>query len=230
MSFKEDLSVERIFFLQERCLEHVLPLIADRFAFIKSCIELIINRHIYMEVLTEGDKKKLRVIHTLLNDAISNLIVSLKLALYGACVESLSLLRIALESITVMAWKIETGKFHEDVSFNKAKQQIRARTEIGELYNRLSNQIIHLDGGTRRFRRFKMNGVTYPRIGMAIDPDGTKLVLGELVRATLYVVRVLSDFCKTKREVVGEEYFGKVSDLEQKYSLLLSESAQTGSE
>ncbi len=225
MSSTKDLTVERIFLLQEKCLEHaLLPLVADRFTFIKSCIELIINRHVYAEILTKADKKKLSVIHALLSDHTSNLIVSLKLALYGACVESLSLLRIALESITVMAWRIEKGKFHEDVSFNKARQQIRARTEIKELYTRLSKEIIHLDGGTRRFQRFKLHGKTYPVIGMSIDPDSTKLVLGELARATLYVVRVLSDFYNTKREVVGEDYFGRVSELEQRYRLLPSES------
>ena len=221
MDSREHITVKRIFFLQERCLERMLPLVADRFDFIKGCIELIINRDINEESLTEGDKKKLRIIHTFLNDAVSNLIVSLKLALYGTSIESLSLLRVALEPITVMTWKIETGKFNENVSFNKAKQQIQARTEIKELYDHLSNQIVHLDGGTRGFRQFELNGETYPRIGMAIDLDGTKLVLGKLAPAALYLVRVLSDFYNTKREVVGEEYFGKVKDLEQKYNLLL---------
>ncbi len=199
----------------------MLPSVVDRFNFITACIELIINRNINEESLTEGDKEKLRIIHALLNDAVSNLIVSLKLALYGAAIESLSLLRIALEPMTVMAWKIETGKFHEDANYNKAKQNIKARPEIEKLYNHLSTQIVHLKkGGTREFQCFKLNGETYPTIGMAIDPDSTKLVIGKLVPAALYLVRVLSDCYNTKREVVGEEYFGKVKDLEQKYTLL----------
>ena len=216
------ITVKRIFFLQERCLEHMLPLVADRFDFIQECIELIINRNINEESLTEGDKEKLSIIHTFLNDAVSNLIVSLKLALYGTYIESLSLLRIALEPITVMTYKIEKRKFNENVNFNKAKQGIRARTEIQKLYDDLSNQIVHLDDETRRFRRFKLDGKTYPTIGMAIDLDRTKLVLGKLAPAALYLVRVLSDCynTNTKREVVGEEYFGKVKDLEKAYRLL----------
>jgi len=53
-----NLTVEQIFVLQDRCLGYSRPLVEDRFVFVKECIELIINRHIDEEVLTKNDGGK----------------------------------------------------------------------------------------------------------------------------------------------------------------------------
>ncbi|MFZ3066338.1 MAG: hypothetical protein WA277_13775 [Nitrospirota bacterium] len=218
MEPNKSITIENIFDLQEKCLNRAVLQLEDRYSFIKECIEFLINRHIYEEHLTEEDREKINIIHSLLNDAVSNLIVCCKSALYGACIESLSLLRVSLETITIMTWKIEKGEFAETVSFNTAKQQIKAKEDIHKLYGYLSDKIVHINNRSDKYRYFEINGETYPRIGMAIDPDGTKIVLGELMRAILYLVRILSDFYNSKREVVGEEYFKKKDALEQKYS------------
>ena len=220
MDSVNNITIEKIFFLQEKCFKHMLPLVEERFSFIKECIELLINRHIDEECLTEEDQINIDITHSFLGNTVSNLIVCIKLSLYGACVESLSLLRVSVETMTIMAWKIEKGNFSEDVSFNKARQQIKAKDDIKELYDYLSDKFVHLNNRTEKFQRFNINGKLYPRIGMAIDKDGTNIVLGILLRAALYLVRILTDFYNSKSEIVGKNYFIKVGDLEQKYALL----------
>ena len=99
-------SVEQIFDLQERCLQHALPVVMEQFTFVKECLELVINRHVHEEVINElddEDRERIRGVHTYLNEAISHLIISLKLALYGAHVEALTILRNALERMA-NAW------------------------------------------------------------------------------------------------------------------------------
>ena len=49
------MSVEQIFDLQERCLQHALPTVMERFTFVKECLELVINRHVHDEVINELD-------------------------------------------------------------------------------------------------------------------------------------------------------------------------------
>ena len=60
-------SIEQIFDLQERCLQHALPMIMEQFTFVKECLEVVINRHVHEEVINElddEDRERIRGVHT----------------------------------------------------------------------------------------------------------------------------------------------------------------------
>jgi hypothetical protein len=214
-------SIEQIFDLQERCLQHALPMIMEQFTFVKECLEVVINRHVHEEVINElddEDRERIRGVHTYLNEAISHLIISVKLTLYGAHVEALTIQRNALERMACMAFMVENKKVKQPLNRNIAFQKIVAR-EIQQLHRALSTNAVHVE--TSRSQRFNLDGKSYPRVGMAIDPEGTKAVMGELARASFYVVRVLTNFYNLKRDMVGEAYFQQVNSLEDKFSRLV---------
>jgi hypothetical protein len=215
-------SVEQIFDLQERCLQHALPMVMERFTFVKGCIELIANRHIHIEVLDEideEDRERIRGVHTYLNESLSHLIISLKLALYGAHVECLSILRNAVERMTNMAAVVENPKLRQPLKYKTAVQKIKARHEIQKLYHDLTTNAVHVEKSMSQ--RFNLDGKSYPRLGMAIDSEGNRLVMGELARVSLYIVRVLTSCYDLKREIVGEAYFQQVNRLEDKFGRLV---------
>jgi hypothetical protein len=217
-------SVEQIFDLQEQCLQHALPTVMERFTFVKECVELNINRHVYTEVLDEldhEDRERIRWVHTYLNESLSHLIISLKLTLYGAYVESLSILRHALERIACMAAMVEKTNLKPPLTYEIAFKNIKARPEIPRLWGELSTYVVHVGHVEKSLsQRFNLDGKSYPRLVMAIDPEGNRLVMGELARASLYVVRVLTSFYNLKREMVGEAYFQQAESLEDKFSSL----------
>jgi putative zinc finger/helix-turn-helix YgiT family protein len=215
-------SVEQVFHLQEQCLQHTLPLVMEQFTFVKSCIELIVNRHLSTEVLNEldeQDRERIRGVHTYLNETLSHLIISLKLALYGAHVESLSILRNALERMTNMAAMVENQKLKHPLKYKTAVQKIKAREEIQKLYDALSKSAVHVEKSISQ--RFDLGSKSYPRLGMAIDSEETSRVMRELMKASLYVVRVLTSFYNLKRDIVGEAYFQQAKSLEDKFSSLI---------
>jgi hypothetical protein len=213
------ISVDQIFQLQEQCLQHALPVVIGEVTFVSGCIELIANRHVNIEVtnqLDDDDRERIRGVHTYLNEALSHLIISLKLALYGAHVESLSILRNAYERMVNMAAIVENRGRPRPLKYKAAVQKIKARSEIQKLYNALSTSAVHVEKSMSQ--RFTLNGKSYPAMGLVIAPDMTRRVMRELMSASLYVVRVLTDFYNLKREMVGEAYFQQAQSLEDKYS------------
>jgi hypothetical protein len=166
-------SVEQIFDLQEQCLQHALPMVMERFTFVKGCIELIANRHIHIEVLEEidqEDRERTRWVHKYLNESLSHLIISLKLTLYGAHVEALTILRNALERMACIAAMVENTNLKPPLKHKTAFRNIKARAEIQRLHGELSTYVVHVEKSMSQ--RFNLDGKSYPRLGTAIDPEG----------------------------------------------------------
>jgi hypothetical protein len=215
------IQVEQIFQLQERCLQHALPVVTEEFMFIKKCMELILNHRVHKEVIDElddDDRERIRAVNTYLNESLSHLMISLKLALYGANVESLSILRNAYERMTNMAAVVENQNIPHQLKYKTAVQKIKAQKEIQKRHYALSTISVHVKKSMSQ--RFTLDGKSHPAIGVAIDPDRTRLVMRELMNASLYVVRVLTSFYNYKREMVGEAYFQQVQSLEDTYKRL----------
>ena len=107
------IQVEQIFQLQELCLQHALLGVMEEFTFIKRCLELVLNRRVHKEVIDgfdDDDRERIRAVNTYLNESLSHLMISLKLALYGANIESLSILWNAYErGVSVPALQEEYG-------------------------------------------------------------------------------------------------------------------------
>jgi hypothetical protein len=162
--------------------------------------------------LDNDDRERIRGVHTYLNEALSHLIISLKLALYGAYGESGTILRNALERMAAMAAMVENPNLKPPINHGMAFRMIKARREIERLWGELSTYVVHVEKSLSQ--RFTLNGQSYPALGLAIDHERTRRVLRLLMTASLYVVRALTDFYNLKREMVGEAYFQQAQSLE----------------
>ena len=60
--------------------------------------------------------ERIRGVHTYLNEALSHLIISVKLTLYGALVEALTIRRNALERMACMALMVENKKLKQPLN------------------------------------------------------------------------------------------------------------------
>jgi hypothetical protein len=142
------ISVDHIFQMQEQCLQHALPGVREEFTFVSECIEFIVNRHVNIEVanqLDDDDRERIRGVHTYLNETLSHLIISLKLALYGARVESCTILRNALERMAAMAAMVENENLKPPINHKTAFRMIKARREIQRLHGELSTYFVHVE-------------------------------------------------------------------------------------
>lgn len=224
---KRPVNLEKIFDLQDKALQRALTSHQAEWEFIKDCIELVINRRFFEEHITDSDKKKLESIHALLNDALSTLINSLKIALYGCYSDSMILLRPIIEELTIMNYVVQEGSF-DIVSYELKGSLNRLKFEnivglvkdgkiIKELYGRISNLAAH--GTTSRIRsnRYDLNGRILPTVGVAIDSGRTKRCLHEIMRASLYMTRILADFYGTKKEIISKDFFLTVGMLETRF-------------
>lgn len=127
------IQVEHIFQLQELCLQHAVRGVMEEFTFIKRCLELILNHRVHKEVidgLDDDDRERIRAVNTYLNESLSHLMISVKLALYGANIESLAILRNAYERMTNMAAVVEHQNIPHQLKYKTAVQKIKARKEI----------------------------------------------------------------------------------------------------
>lgn len=221
---KRSINLEKIFDLQDKALERALMGHQSEVEFIKDCIELMINRRFLEAHLTDIDKKKLESVHAFLNDALSTLINSLKITLYGCHSDSMTLLRPVIEELTVMNYVVQKGHFdtagHElkgnlkKLRFENIVDLVKDGKIIKELHGRISNFASH--GTTSRIMSnlYDLNGKILPTVGVAIDPERTKRCLHEIMRASLYMVRIIADLYGTKREIISGDFFVTVSRFE----------------
>ena len=221
---KRSLSLEKIFDLQDKALQRALTAHQSEWEFIKDCIELIINRKFLEENLIDIDKEKLESVRAILNDALSTLINSFKIALYGCHSDSMTLLRPVIEELTVMNYVVQEGLFDtasyelkgnlKNLKFENIVDRVKDGKIIKELHGRISNLATHGTASRIRSNLYDLNGKILPKVGVAIDPERTKRCLHEIMRASLYMVRILADFYGTKREIISGDFFITVSRLE----------------
>jgi hypothetical protein len=126
--------------------------------------------------------------------------------------------------MTNMAAVVENQNIPHQLKYKTAVQKIKARNEIQKLHSELSTMAIHVEKSMSQ--RFTLEGKSHPAIGMAIDPDRTRLVMRKLMAVSLYVVRVLTNFYRYKQEMVGEAYFQQVQSLEEQYDAYARSSAR----
>ncbi len=145
-----------------------------------------------------------------MNDALSTLINSLKIALYGCHSDSMTLLRPIIEELTIMNYVVQKGRFDtasyelkvtlKNLKFENIVDLVKDGKIIKKLHGRISNLAAH--GTTSRIKSnlYDLNGKILPTVGVAIDPGRTPRCLHEIMQASRYMIRILADFYGTKRE------------------------------
>lgn len=224
--------LEEIFNLQDRVLKRAIENHKAEWVFVRDCIELVINRRFIGKNISKSDENKLEIVHTFLNDAISTLINSLKIGLYGCYADALTLLRPVIEELTIIDHIVGKGVFQTadyelDRNFKKLKfdeivNSVKDSQVIKELHGRISNVAVHGTATRIRKNSFDLNGTNMPTVGVALDPERTKKYLHEIMRASLYMIRILTDFYSTKPEIISEYFFVKKEELEKRFSAFRS--------
>ncbi|MFA5115725.1 MAG: hypothetical protein WC486_00385 [Candidatus Omnitrophota bacterium] len=229
-----NITIERLFNLQERCSIKNKELVTEKSAFVEECIELICNRVIINEGFTEIEKSKFKVMHQFLDTALSSLINSYKMLLYGCPGDSLSLLRISFEATVFQDYAVvfeDYERVKNEVILNKRKQGVltfekalgklekKERTTRGKLFGLLSALGSHLTSNRMHYNYFMIKGKTYPITSHAIlDKAILEEVISIQMQIALYMVNVLSDFYrKNKPEAVDREFFSQSDLLKKKY-------------
>lgn len=225
-----NISLDEILDCQDKSMQRAIQEHQKEWAFVKDCIELVINRRIIKEHIVENDEIKLEVVHTFLNDALSTLINSLKIALYGCFSDSMTLLRPTLEELTIMNYIVSKGSFDTanyelDRSFKKLEfetivKSVKDGQTIKNLWGRISALAAHGTASRIRNNRFDINGRNLPTVGVSLDPERKERCLHEIMNVSLYMIRILTDFYGTKKEIISEDFFSKSSELEKRFKCL----------
>ncbi len=224
--------LEEIFNLQDRVMQQALGDHQTEWEFVKDCIELILNRRIIENRIAEDNKKRFQIVHTFLNDAISSLINSIKIGLYGCYADSMTLLRPVIEDLAILSYVISKDMFNiadyelndrlKKLRFDEIIKSIKDGEVIKKLHSKISGRAAHVTVSRIGNNRFDLYGQSLPTVGMAIDPKRIKKCLHEIMGVSLYMTRVLTDFYSTKTQAVSEDFFTKEKELETRYSAFKS--------
>lgn len=230
MKQSRNISIEEIIDCQDKAMQRAIQEHKKEWEFVKDCIELVINRRIIEEHYVKNDKKELEVVHTILNDALSTLINSFKIALYGCYSDSMTLLRPALEELTIMNYIVFKGSFDtadyeldrrlDKLKFETIVKSVRDGQDIEELHGRISGLAAHGTASRIRNNRFELYGTNLPTVGVGLDSEKTKKCIDEIMRASLYMIRILTDFYGKKKEIISEDYFFKSLELEKRFECM----------
>lgn len=224
------ITLKKIFNLQEKLMRRAMRHHKAEWEFIRDCIDLVLDRRFIKEKITDSDMRKLQVVHKFLNDAFSTIINSLKMCLYGCLTDSLSLLRSALEELAIMNYIVQEGLFKtaeyelskklKRLEFDEITKSIKHGSHIKKLHGKLSELASH--GTSERIRSNKvfLQGQYLPTVTMAIDDKRTRKDLYEIMDVSLYMIRILTDFYSTKKEVISDYFFSKGVELETRYKAI----------
>ena len=213
------ISLDKIFGLQDQVFDRIRHEYSDRYKFAADCIELVINTRVTEGKLPSEIGQALRVVQSYQNDAFSALICSLKLCLYGCIADSSMLLRIAVEDLAMMSYVVNTNSYRaaahrpKRLKFGTIVKKIPSGKEIAALHGRLSDSACHTTPTRLKNNHFKIGGEWLPRPGVAYDPEGSRKTLGEIDRASLYMLRILRLFYSQNPTLVSDEFLTKVDKM-----------------
>lgn len=229
--------LEEIFDLQDHVLERSVQTFQTEWQFVKDCIELIINRKITESGIQESDKLAFSVVHTFLNDALSTLINSLRLALYGCFSDSLNLLRVVVEELAILKYILvnncyQTADYELEKGLNRLKYKniIKELDEpvIEKLWGEISELASHGTAPRLKNNRFNLNGRSLPTVGTALDSERTKICMQQVLKATIYMIRLLNDFYSKREAAIDNAFFSRVKELNDKFSSFRTGSVSRG--
>ncbi len=227
-SSPEVLCLDKIFELQDRVLLKAVRNHQIEYEFVKDCLELVLKRKIDEKQVVEDDKKKFEIVHSLLNDAFSTLVNSIRLGLYGCDTDSMALLRVVVEELVILNYVIsqdlfktadyELSKKFEKLEFKQVVKSVKDGADIEKMHGRISGFAAHGTAQRLLSNRFTLSGQNLPRAGMAIDRKRTQACLNEIMRAALYMIRILTDFYSTTPKSILQDFFEGARHLEKRFS------------
>jgi len=148
---------------------------------------------------------KQTVIRTLGGDALSSIVVSVRLGLWGDLPESVALLRSGLETCSILGavvalrqyevatYEIEASRLKR-FSYEDAVSQLGdVGSRIKALHGRLSDVGAHSSGTRMKFASYELNGQRYDRLGASLDSELAELALSCAPDVCLHLLASFED-------------------------------------
>lgn len=229
------ITIEKLFRIQDGCFFKNKALLTEETSFVEDCITLIANRQIARDGYSETEKEKFQIMHQLLDTALSSLINSYKLLLYGCVGDSLSLLRISFEAVVFQDYASSYDSYEEvkkgvlfsakgkaKLDFDKALKALEKekKTDRGKIFGFFSNLGSHLTANRMKYNYFELNGKRYPITAHAIlEKNLLETIISVHMRIGLYMVNILKEFYqKEKPTAILCDFFKQTSPLEERYA------------
>lgn len=233
----KEITLKRIFNIQEACYLRNRSIVPPACDFIEKCISLIMNRKIVGEGFSDEERRKFKIIHAMLDTALSSSINSYKLILYGCLGDAISLQRVIFEACVFIDYGIQFNAYYEienkfiltiyegkELVFKDILKKIedKEKTDRGKLFGDLSNYGSHLSAQRLYGNYFELHGKKYPVMGHSLlSEERIRGALGFQMRVVLYLLNLIAEFYKEiKPEVLVDKFFIKAESLKKQYELL----------
>ena len=234
LELDKKITIERLFKIQDGCYVKNKEFVEKETSFVEDCIALIINRHIAKDGFNKTEEEKFKITHQFLDTALSSLINSYKLLLYGCIGDSLSLLRVSFEATVFQDYAVTFDKYEEvkkgvilsakgkvKLNFDKALKALenKKKTDRGRLFGFFSILGSHLTANRMKYNYFELNGKRYPITAHAIlDKTLLETIINIHMRIGLYMANILKEFYqKEKPDAILCDFFKQASLLEERY-------------
>jgi hypothetical protein len=183
-----DMNLHAIFRMQDKAAglnETRSDVVKQNLGIISDAVALV------SEILTSATfaDHKQHCLRVLGADALSSIITSVRVGLWGNLPESIVLLRCALETCAILAATVEE-RAYESVAFEIGSKRMSGHSykasiaQLGDLgrridclHGRLSDIGAHSSSTRFKFAAYECDGVWYDRIAAAIDPSSVELGL-----------------------------------------------------
>ena len=164
-----------------------------------------------LEGLDFTEPEKQTVLRVLAVDSLSSLFVACRAGLWGNVPEAAVLTRTALETLTIMACVVEEGAFRafnfemrsrlRHYSYDQCHARLGDRgARLNVLHGRLSDVGGHTSRNRLKFAEFKIDGVSYDRLGFAPDGDFSETALLLIPDSLQYLAAILhASFAQDRR-------------------------------
>lgn len=192
----------RVFDTQDRVLKNHL----ENSPYARELLNLVSRgTSLTLEILANLDFAPAKVdsLFSLTRDSLSHIVVASRLGLWGISVESMAVLRGAVESATILEYLVEKqqydafdremeGKFRS-LSFDKVSRALGERgLAAGRFHGRISGFASHTTPARLRSGLYDLQGETSMRLGFAFDQETAEFVLKNAAIAILVVLRTLA--------------------------------------
>ena len=148
-------------------------------------------------------------------DALTGIVTSVRVGLWGNLPEAATLLRSALETTSILAAAVEANQYvsiASELSAAKLKRHTyeRSVTKLGGvgrrveyLRGRLSEIGAHSTGTRLKFASYQINGDHFDRVGAALDSEAAELALSMAPDVCLHLLETLERaFAQDRSEFV----------------------------
>lgn len=205
-----------IFELQEEFLQKYIAAFPERYNFISECIDLMYSLEVPEDVWNSIPVEHRTVFNYFHGDAASTLISAIRLCLHGCETDSLALMRVLIETITILHYVIEKslyielyselmekapkGKgFSKRFSYETAIRELDVQDNRERFRGQMSSLGSHASPGRIGMSRFTVDGHDNVKFGVSTAESKVRIVLGELASISLYLIRVIDMFIKESK-------------------------------